>query len=109
MDNNNFNQTEPQQPQYYEPPVAQPTWNNDAPSGEEGKTQAIWSLVTGILSVVCCQICCIPAIILAVVAKNKGNKSGLATAGLVLGIIFWVIGIIFNLTNPGYLQQMLGY
>ena len=74
MDNNNFNQTEPQQPQYYEPPVAQPTWNNDAPSGEEGKTQAIWSLVTGILSVVCCQICCIPAIILAVV--NQVINSG---------------------------------
>ncbi len=115
MDNNNFNQTEPQQPQYYEPPVAQPTWNNDAPSGEEGKTQAIWSLVTGILSVVCCQICCIPAIILAVVAKNKGNKSGLATAGLVLGIIgacLWVFGIIYNITHPDYVEDLmrqLGY
>ena len=73
MDNNNFNQTEPQQPQYYEPPVAQPTWNNDAPSGEEGKTQAIWSLVTGILSVVCCQICCIPAII-SRISRGSVNK-----------------------------------
>lgn len=96
MDNNNV-----EQPQYYEQPA--PTWNNDAPSGEEGKTQAIWALVTGILGIICCGPCAIAAIILAVNAKNKGNTSGMATAGLVLGIIgcvLWLIGIIMNIVNP---------
>ncbi|MCL2840238.1 MAG: DUF4190 domain-containing protein [Defluviitaleaceae bacterium] len=52
------------------------------PSGEQpSHGLAIASLVLGILggSVV--------AIILAVIAKKNGNTSGIATAGLVLGII----------------------
>lgn len=105
MENN-----EQQAPQYYEQP--QTTWNNDVPAEDNGSKQATAALVTGILGVLCCGPCAVAALILAIMAKNNGNTSGKATAGLVLGIIgiiFWVIGIIFNLTNPGYLQQMLGY
>ena len=103
MDNNNN-----EAPQYYEQPA--PTWNNDAPSGEEGKTQAIWALVTGILGIICCGPCAVVAITLAVTAKNKGNKSALATVGLVLGIIgcvLWVIGIIYNIINPVDYEEII--
>ena len=104
---NNMNEA----PQYYEQP-AQPTWNNDAPSGEEGKGQAIAALITGICSVLCCGCmpCGVAAVILAIVAKNKGNRSALATVGLVLGIIglvLWLIGLIYSIANPGATEEYI--
>lgn len=104
MDNNNN-----EAPQYYQQP--EPTWNNDAPSSDAGNGQATAALVTGILGVVCCGPCAVAAIILAITAKNKGNQSGKATAGLILGIIgciIWVIGIIYNAINPIDYSQLLG-
>lgn len=78
---------------YYEPNPTQ--FNNDNPAeGQEGKSLATASLVTGILGILCCGPCAIAAIICSIVAKSKGNKSGMATAGLVLGIIGVVIIII---------------
>lgn len=62
------------------------------PGGEQPSNGlAIASLVLGILGGG------VIAIILAVIAKKNGNTSGLATAGLVLGIIttvgwFFIIG-----------------
>ena len=54
------------------------------------------SLVTGILAFFLAPIILsILAIIFAAVAKKNGNTSGKATAGLVLGIISLVFGIIF--------------
>ena len=88
------------------PPPAQSPKTNDL---------ATWSLILGILAMFCCGLFAgIPAIILAVqgkrqIALSNGQQTGggLATAGLVLGIIatvlsglfmiFFVIGI---LTDP---------
>ena len=96
-------------PQYYQQP--EPTWNNDAPAADPGKGFAIASLVTGILSVVCCGSFFIwaVAIILAIVAKVKGSKSGMAIAGLILGIIGFLIcvyGVYYNFTHPEQMQEV---
>lgn len=103
MENNN-------EPQYYQQP--EPTWNNDAPASNAGDGNATASLVTGILGVICCGPCAVAAIILSITAKNKGtSKSGLATAGLVLGIIgciLWVVGIIYQAINPIDYSQFFG-
>ncbi len=89
-------------PQYYQQP--EPTWNNDAPSEQPGKGLAIAALVTGILSIVCggSFFIWIAAIVCAVIAKSKGNKSGMATAGLILGIIgggLWLFFVIYSFTH----------
>jgi hypothetical protein len=62
------------------------------PSGSNSK--AIWSLVLGILGLLCCGILGIPALILGKQAQNEIDRSGgvqtgrgMATAGFVLGII----------------------
>ena len=88
--------------QYYQQPA--PTWNNDEPANNNvGRGQAIASLVTGIIGVVCCGPCAIAALILSIIAKSQGNKSGMATAGLVLGIIgilIWIGNAIYFGINP---------
>ncbi|MBR1797309.1 MAG: DUF4190 domain-containing protein [Clostridiales bacterium] len=116
MDNNNYDnqidsQNNYQEPQYYQQP--EPVWNNDdADSSSEGKGQAIAALVTGICSVLCygCMPAGVAAIILAIVAKNKGNNSGMATAGLVLGIIglvLWAGGFVYTLMHPEALNEYM--
>jgi hypothetical protein len=76
----------------------QPAYGAPAPTGTNKK--AIWSLVLGILGLLCCGFFTgIPAIILARMAKSeiaqtRQEGSGLATAGLVLGIIAVVWGVI---------------
>lgn len=56
---------------------------------------AIASLVLGILSFFCFGIIAGGlAIVFATIAKNNGNKSGMATAGLVCGIIGVVLTLI---------------
>jgi hypothetical protein len=63
--------------------------------------KAIWSLVLGIVGLVCCGfIAGIPAVILGNIAKKEIATSGeggrgMATAGLVLGIIACVWGVIY--------------
>jgi uncharacterized membrane protein len=64
--------------------------------------KAVWSLVLGILGLVCCGFFTgIPALILGKMAQNEIDASGgmqsgrgMATAGFVLGIIAIVFGII---------------
>lgn len=69
-----------------------------APQGTNKK--AIWSLVLGILGLLCCGFFTgIPAIILGRSAKSEIAQSGqsgggMAIAGMVLGIIAVVFGII---------------
>ena len=97
-------------PQYYQP--LEPTWNNDAPETDPGRGLAIASLVTGILSVVLCGslLIWLPAIICGIVAKAKGSKSGMAIAGLVLGIIgliIWICYLCYLYTHPEVLQAIM--
>ena len=47
--------------------------------------------------------------ILSIVAKNQGNKSGMATAGLVLGIIgilIWIGNAIYFGLNPDAMSNI---
>jgi hypothetical protein len=63
--------------------------------------KAIWSLVLGIVGLLCCGFFAgIPAIILGNIAKKEiatsgEGGSGLATAGLVLGVIAIIWGVIY--------------
>ncbi len=79
-----------------------------APSGQpvgqpQTNKKAIWSLVTGILSVTCCGIFgAVAALILSNLAKKEiaasnGTQTGggMATAGLVLGIISLIGTVIY--------------
>ncbi len=88
----------PAQPQQ---PVQQPVYTPvpNAPANvQPAKGMAIAALVLGLVGlVVAAVICGVIAICLAVTAKKKGNTSGMATAGLVLGIIdvaFWLVGVL---------------
>lgn len=84
-----------------EPGYGQPAGYGAAPVGTNKK--AIWSLVLGILGLLCCGFLTgIPAIILARSAKKEMAVSGqggggLATAGFVLGCIAVAFGVIFVL------------
>ena len=80
---------QPEQPVYAQPAQpAQPAYVPVAPVKEEGNGLAIGSLVCSIVSIVCCcGILSIVGIILGAVAKKKGYKGGMATAGIVVGAI----------------------
>jgi hypothetical protein len=63
-------------------------------------SKAIWSLVLGILGLLCCGFFAgIPAIILGRMAQGEIARTGqqgkgLATAGFILGIVACVLGVI---------------
>ena len=72
---------------------------NFAPVGVPGKGFAIASLILGIVSLIIAALPCgTMAVIFAVLAKKKGFTGGMATAGLVLGIIglaSWLLMLVF--------------
>jgi len=72
--------------------------------------KAMWSMILGIVSIVCCGIFAgIPALILGSSAKNEITASGgmqtgegMAKAGVILGwisIALSILGVIFALTT----------
>ena len=87
----------------YPPP---PGGQYPAPGGYGGPPQqnkkALWSMILGIVGIVCCGFFTgIPALILGNQAKGEIRRSGgqqtgegMATAGVVLGIISIVLGVI---------------
>lgn len=82
---------EAQAPQTYN---ATPVYNAPQPEAVPGKGLAVASMVVGIVSFFCFGIILgILAIIFGGVAKSKGCKSGMATAGIVLGVVG--IGLYF--------------
>jgi hypothetical protein len=75
-----------------------------APAGAQNQ-KALFSLILGIVSIVCCGVVAgIPAVILGQMAKNEIRASGgtqtgegLAQLGFILGIagsVLWIIGVI---------------
>jgi Domain of unknown function (DUF4190) len=89
----------PPPPQYGAPPPgAVPAGNN---------TKALWSLITGIVGLLCCGIVGIVAIILgrsaqAEIAQTGQGGAGMAKAGFILGIIavaFMILQIILFATG----------
>lgn len=89
----NYQQPNYQQPgqqpyQAYQPPVQQPQ--------QPAMGQAIAAMICGIASIVFCMLPAgIVAIILSNIAKNRGNTSGMATAGLITGIIGSIVSVIY--------------
>jgi hypothetical protein len=88
-----------------------------APPGNNSK--AIWSLVLGILGILCCGILGIPALILGKQAQNEIDRSGgtqtgrgLATAGFVLGILacigLVVVGVLVATGHSPYASLNIG-
>lgn len=91
---------------YSEPPPPPPQYGAPQPpyGGVPQKTngKATWSLVLGLVSVLCgCSLLAgIPAIILGNMARKEidagqGTGRGMATAGLVLGIIGVILSVLW--------------
>jgi hypothetical protein len=86
------------------PPPPPPQYGAPMPGAPRGTNKkAIWSLVLGIIGVICCGIGIIPggvAIFLGRSAKTEiatsgESGSGMATAGFILGIVAVVLSIIY--------------
>jgi hypothetical protein len=93
------------------PPPPPPSYGAPMPGAVPGTNRkAIWSLVTGILGLLCCGLLGIASIILGQQAKREIATSGeggggMATAGVVLGVIalvWMVISIILSATGNFY-------
>lgn len=83
-----------QQPGY---PVSQPAY--PTPVQQPGKGFAIASMVLGIVSFFCFAfITGLLGIVFGGVAKSKGSRSSMATAGIVCGVIgvaLWLLMLLF--------------
>ena len=89
---------------YDAPPPPPPGYGQPSPYGapvpQGTNSKAVWSLVLGILGILCCGFFTgIPALILGRSAQNEIATSGqggagMAKAGFILGIISIVLGII---------------
>jgi hypothetical protein len=79
------------------------------PAGQTNK-KAIWSLVTGILGLLCCGLLGIAGIVLGQQAKGEIDRTGeggrgMATAGVILGalaLVWMVISIILAASGNFY-------
>lgn len=85
--------------------------NTTSAAPAEKKDFSIASMVLGIVALVCCCIwyisipCSVLAIIFAVVGKKKGGK-GMATAGLVLGIISITLYVLLIILGIGAIASL---
>lgn len=88
---------------YDAPPPPPPGYGPPSPYGavpQGTNSKAVWSLVLGILGILCCGFFTgIPAIILGRSAQNEiaqtgQGGAGMAKAGFILGIVSIVLGII---------------
>jgi putative exporter of polyketide antibiotics len=97
---------------YSDPPPPPPQYGAPQPPygdyPQKTNTKAVWALVLGILSIVCCGLVAgIPAIILGNLAKKEIETTGqpgrgMAQAGFILGIIsiaFSVITLVLYATG----------
>jgi len=85
------------------------------PPSSKSNQMAVWALVTGILSVLCCQVLAPVSIVLGAVALSQIKQrpeqegSGFAIAGIVLGIIallLMVVGAVVFFSTPGILNNL---
>ncbi len=75
----------------------------------QGKGFAIASLVLGIVSFFCFAIIAGPlAIIFGAIARNKG-QGGMATAGLICGIIGLVVYIVMLIAGLGQIASLASF
>ncbi len=108
----------PRYPEYPEDPEASqqppssppPSYGQTPPPPPPGLPQvrlsnqkAVWAMILGILgTVLCCLFAGVPAIILGTIARREIAASGgqqegrgMATAGLVLGIVSTVLSVVY--------------
>ena len=89
--------------------VEQPVVEVVAAEEKKGNGMGIASLICGILGVTCCCgsfLAPILSIVFACISKKNTGKNGLATAGLILGIIGLVLGVVGII---GYIIYMIAY
>ncbi len=88
----------------YNAPPPPPNYGGESPYGapvpQGTNSKAIWALVTGILSVLCCGPVGVVAIILgrsaqAEVAQTGQSGAGMAKAGFILGIIALALMVLY--------------
>ncbi len=90
----------PQYGVYYDPYTGQPYQSYIPPTPPKKPVRppmhgmALASMILGLISLGYGMMLGIVAIVFGAVAKKKGNKSRMATAGIVCGIIGSVIGIL---------------
>ncbi|MBR6502870.1 MAG: DUF4190 domain-containing protein [Clostridia bacterium] len=97
------------QPNYQQPYA--PQYNNYVPYQQSmpipGKGLGITSMVLGIISFFCASfITGILAIIFGGVAKSKGYRGGMATAGIVCGIISIALLVITIIATEGEIFEL---
>ena len=95
----NYGQPNYGQPNYGQPNYSQPNYGQPYPV-KQYSGGSIACLVLGIISVVCCCTflgglgCGIAAIIVYATEQKKGEKNGMLTAGLILGIVGASLAVI---------------
>ncbi|MEE0061342.1 MAG: DUF4190 domain-containing protein [Acutalibacteraceae bacterium] len=90
---NNYQQ-QPYQQQYQQPYYQQQMYQQPMTPAEPGRGFAIASLVLGIVSFICFPIITGGlGIAFGIVAKKKGSRSPMATAGIICGIVGIVLWI----------------
>ncbi len=67
----------------------------------------IGALICGILGFCCCGILSVVAIILGAIGISKDDEPGMAKAGLILGVISLVIGIVIAIFLWGWIMTLL--
>lgn len=93
----------PQQP-------AQTVYAPAQPAKEKGKPLAIASLILGIVAfIVIPYIAGALAIVFGGVAKKQGCKSGMATAGIVLGIVAIVLQIVVTVFLASVINAIFSF
>lgn len=112
----NYNQPQYQQPQqnYSQPQYQQPQ------QPQQGKGMAIASMVLGIVALVIFCIwyisvpCAIVGLVLGILHNNKGQKSGMATAGIACSIIslallvtIVIYAVIVGTATTSFMYNML--
>lgn len=104
-----------QQPNYQQPNYQQQPYNNvynqyQQPANVPGKGFAIASMILGILSFLCFPfITGLLGIIFGGVAKSKGYRGGMATAGIVCGVIGVALQLIFTVFLSEIYTELFGF
>ena len=68
----------------------------------------IASLVCAIIGFFCCGILSIVAIILGAIGISKDDEPGMAKAGLIIGIVSLVVGILILIFAWTFIMTLLG-
>jgi hypothetical protein len=86
-----------------------------APGAPPANSKATWALVTGILSILCCQVFAPVSIVLGAMALSQIKQNphqggrGMAVAGIIMGCVSILLGIVVFvvfLLTPGLFSSL---